>query len=126
MPSGGIRLPNGAARSMRGYVVDEQHSVFGQEQLVAQRVFFAAPFPETPDDLYSRAAQGVVERARQQAVIQSHSRLSTNTFFGRFPASYWQRWTEVTKVELRVRVRGSGRISIRASDVAGDARTLAT
>lgn len=100
--------------------------MFGQEQLVVQRVFFAAPFPETPDDLYSRAAQGVVERARQRVAIQSHSRLSTNTFFGRFPASYWQRWTEATQVELRVSVRGSGRISIRASDVAGDTRTVAT
>jgi galactofuranosylgalactofuranosylrhamnosyl-N-acetylglucosaminyl-diphospho-decaprenol beta-1,5/1,6-galactofuranosyltransferase len=111
---------------MRGYVVDEEHSMFGQELLVVQRAFFAAPFPQTPDDLYARATQGVVERERQRVVIQPYAQLSTNTFFGRFPASYWQRWTEVTQVEFRVTAEGTGRIEIRASDVAGDARTLAT
>lgn len=111
---------------MRGNVVDQQHSVFDQEQLVVQRVFFAAPFPETPDDLYARGTTGVVQQERQRVVIQPHSRLSTNTFFGRFPASYWQRWTEIKQVELNVIAQGSGRISICASDVAGDARTLAT
>lgn len=111
---------------MRGNVVDQQHSVLDREHFVVQRAFFAAPFPETPDDLYARGATGVVQQERQRAVIQPHSRLSTNTFFGRFPASYWQRWTEVTQVEFRVIAQGSGQISICASDVAGDARTLAT
>ena len=59
-------------------------------------------------------------------VIQSHAQLSTNTFFGRFPASYWQRWTEVTQVEVSTIVQGTGRISVRASDSVGDVRTVAT
>jgi galactofuranosylgalactofuranosylrhamnosyl-N-acetylglucosaminyl-diphospho-decaprenol beta-1,5/1,6-galactofuranosyltransferase len=111
---------------MRGNAGDNQQSVFGREQLVAQRTFFAAPFPETPDDLYARAGRGIVERERWRVAIHPHSQLSTNTFFGRFPASYWQRWTEVTEVEFEVSAHGCGRISIRASDFAGDARTVAT
>jgi galactofuranosylgalactofuranosylrhamnosyl-N-acetylglucosaminyl-diphospho-decaprenol beta-1,5/1,6-galactofuranosyltransferase len=111
---------------MSGNVVDRRHGMFGQEHLLVQRAFFAAPFPETPDDLYARSVNGVVERQRERVVIQPYARLCTNTFFGRFPASYWQRWTEVTQVEFRVVAQGTGRISIRASDSAGDARTVAT
>ncbi|MGH3942222.1 MAG: glycosyltransferase [Pseudonocardiaceae bacterium] len=107
-------------------VVDHQHGTSDQEQLLAQRAFFAAPFPEAPDDLYSCSVEGAVERARTRVVIQPHAQLSTNTFFGRFPASYWQRWTKVTQVEVSVIVQGTGRISIRASDSVGDVRTVAT
>jgi galactofuranosylgalactofuranosylrhamnosyl-N-acetylglucosaminyl-diphospho-decaprenol beta-1,5/1,6-galactofuranosyltransferase len=111
---------------MRGYIVEQPHSVFGRQQLVVQRAFFAAAFPETPDDLYSRCTKGAVERQRRRVTIRPHAELSTNTFFGRFPASYWQRWTDVAQVEFRVIASGAGRISIRASDSAGDARTVAT
>ncbi|MGH3787373.1 MAG: glycosyltransferase [Pseudonocardiaceae bacterium] len=107
-------------------VVDHQHGTPGQEQLLAQRALFAAPFPQVPDDLYSCSAQGIIERQRERVVIQPHAQLSTNTFFGRFPASYWQRWTEVTQVELGTIVNGTGRISVRASDSRGDVRTVAT
>jgi galactofuranosylgalactofuranosylrhamnosyl-N-acetylglucosaminyl-diphospho-decaprenol beta-1,5/1,6-galactofuranosyltransferase len=107
-------------------VVDRRRGASDQEQLLAQRAFFAAPFPEAPDDLYSLSAEGVVERARERVVIQPHARLTTNTFFGRFPASYWQRWTEATHVEVSAIVQGTGRVSIRASDSVGDVRTVAT
>ncbi len=107
-------------------VVDHRLGTSDQQQLLAQRAFFAAPFPEAPDDLYSCGVVGVVERARERVVIQPHAQLTTNTFFGRFPASYWQRWTEVTRVEVSALVQGTGRISIRASDSVGDVRTVAT
>ncbi|MGH3981565.1 MAG: glycosyltransferase [Pseudonocardiaceae bacterium] len=110
---------------MRGDMVDRQHSTFGQKNLLVQRTFFAAPFPETPDDLYV-SIKGVVERHRERVVIQPYAQLCTNAFFGRFPASYWQRWTEVAQVEFRVIAQGTGRVSIRASDSVGDARTVAT
>ncbi|MGH3787371.1 MAG: glycosyltransferase [Pseudonocardiaceae bacterium] len=108
---------------MRGKVIDRQLSAVGQEQLVVQRTFFAAPFPEAPDDLYSC---GGVRGTRERVVIAPHAQLSTNTYFGRFPASYWQRWTDATQVEVSMITRGTGRISVRASDTAGDARTVAT
>jgi galactofuranosylgalactofuranosylrhamnosyl-N-acetylglucosaminyl-diphospho-decaprenol beta-1,5/1,6-galactofuranosyltransferase len=110
---------------MRGNVVD-QHSASGQEQLLVQRTFFAAPFPDAPDDLYARSSEGIVERRRERVILQPYAQLCTNTFFGRFPASYWQRWTEVGHVEFRVIAQGTGRISIRASDSVGDTRTVAT
>ncbi len=104
----------------------DQHGPADQEQLLAQRAFFAAPFPEAPDDLYSRRAEGAIERARERVVVQPHAQLSTNTFFGRFPASYWQRWTEITQVEVSAIVQGTARIAVRASDSVGDVRTVAT
>ncbi|MGH3765734.1 MAG: glycosyltransferase [Pseudonocardiaceae bacterium] len=107
-------------------VVDHQRDTSDQEQVLAQRAFFTAPFPEAPDDLYSCSAEGVIERTRERVVIQPHAQLSTNTFFGRFPASYWQRWTEVTRVVVSATVQGTGRISVRASDSRGDVRTVAT
>ncbi len=111
---------------MRKNVVDQRHSAIGQEQVLVQRAFFAAPFPQPPDDLYAHAIDGIVTQERERVVIAPHARLSTNTFFGRFPASYWQRWTEITQVQLNAMVGGSGRISIRASDSAGDVRTVTT
>jgi galactofuranosylgalactofuranosylrhamnosyl-N-acetylglucosaminyl-diphospho-decaprenol beta-1,5/1,6-galactofuranosyltransferase len=107
-------------------VVDPPRDTSDRKQLLAQRAFFAAPFPEAPDDLYSCSALGVVERARQRVVIHPHAQLTTNTYFGRFPASYWQRWTEATHVEVSAIVEGTGRISVRASDSVGDVRTVAT
>ena len=118
-------------RCMRGYLVDQQHSidqqqgVFSQQQMVVQHAFFAAAFPETPDDLYARGTKGVIQRERQRVTISPHAHLSTNTFFGRFPASYWQRSTDIARIEFRVNAQGTGRISIRTSDVAGGACTVA-
>lgn len=39
---------------------------------------------------------------------------------------YWQHWTDIQQVGFTVIARGSGLITIRASDVAGDPRTVAT
>jgi galactofuranosylgalactofuranosylrhamnosyl-N-acetylglucosaminyl-diphospho-decaprenol beta-1,5/1,6-galactofuranosyltransferase len=107
-------------------LADERHSVFDQKRLVVQRVFFGAPFPEAPNDLYAQATKGVVVQERERALIEPHARLSTNTFFGRFPASYWQRSAEVAQAELSVNAKGSGRISIRVSYNIGIIRTVAT
>jgi galactofuranosylgalactofuranosylrhamnosyl-N-acetylglucosaminyl-diphospho-decaprenol beta-1,5/1,6-galactofuranosyltransferase len=60
-------------------VVDHQHGASDQEQLLAQRAFFAAPFPEAPEDLYSCRAEGVMERARERVVLKPHAQLSTGS-----------------------------------------------
>ena len=96
------------------------------ERLLAQRAFFAAPFHQVPDDLYSVVETGAAMRERHRAVVQPHARLTTNTYFGRFPATYWQRWTAVTEVQLDVVVSGSGRLSVVASDINGETRTVAS
>jgi galactofuranosylgalactofuranosylrhamnosyl-N-acetylglucosaminyl-diphospho-decaprenol beta-1,5/1,6-galactofuranosyltransferase len=85
-------------------------------------MLFAAPVPEAPDELYVRIADGVVERERAGLTVAPHSRISTNTYFGRFPASYWQRWTEVTKVRWQATVSGAGALRIVASDPRGEQR----
>ena len=54
-----------------------------------------------------------------------HAAATTDTYFGRFPASYWQRWTATTEVEFTVSLTGTGRVSVRASDATGASRTLA-
>jgi galactofuranosylgalactofuranosylrhamnosyl-N-acetylglucosaminyl-diphospho-decaprenol beta-1,5/1,6-galactofuranosyltransferase len=95
------------------------------ERLVAQRGFFAAPFDRVPDEVYA-TAEGVVTCRRAGALLSPRSRVSQNTYFGRFPASYWQRWTSATEVVLETTVSGSGRICVRGSDFEGSPRTLAT
>jgi len=94
-------------------------------RLVAQRGLFRGPDPVCPEDLYAQINFGNAVRERQRLVVHAGSEVSMDTYFGRFPASYWQRWTVVTEVEAEVTVSGSGRISLIASDTEGETRTVA-
>lgn len=94
-------------------------------RLVAQRGFFTAPFDRVPDEIYA-TSEGDVACSRAVALLGPGGRVSQNTYFGRFPASYWQRWTSAAEVVLETTVSGSGRILIRGSDSEGSPRTLAT
>lgn len=91
-----------------------------------QRGFFGAALNELPDDMYSRIECGAALRERDGVVLQPHTKISTNTYFGRLPASYWQRWTAVTEVAVTAVVEGSGQLSVVASDTSGVHRTIAT
>ncbi|CAM04918.1 possible glycosyltransferase [Saccharopolyspora erythraea NRRL 2338] len=94
--------------------------------LLAHRTFFAGPSTLAPDELYSRARRGAVLRERERVTLEPHTRLTTNTYFGRFAASHWQRWTEIGVVEVTALVHGAGRVSVAASDSSGDQRTVST
>jgi galactofuranosylgalactofuranosylrhamnosyl-N-acetylglucosaminyl-diphospho-decaprenol beta-1,5/1,6-galactofuranosyltransferase len=94
-------------------------------RLVAQRGLFRGPDPTCPEDLYAQVAVGSAVRERQRLVVHPGSEVSLDTYFGRFPASYWQRWTVVDEVEVDIVVTGSGRVSLIASDEDGETRTLA-
>jgi galactofuranosylgalactofuranosylrhamnosyl-N-acetylglucosaminyl-diphospho-decaprenol beta-1,5/1,6-galactofuranosyltransferase len=94
------------------------------DRLLAQRGFFAGPC-RVPDDLYCTVEQGDAVRERREIVVDPHSRVSMNTYFGRFPASYWQRWTSAAQVRLEATVSGTGHLSVSASDMNGSARVLA-
>ena len=85
-------------------------------RLVAQRGLFRGPDPVCPDDLYAQVVFGNAVRQRQRLVVHAASEVSTDTYFGRFPASYWQRWTVVHEVDVEVTATGSGRLSVVASD----------
>jgi galactofuranosylgalactofuranosylrhamnosyl-N-acetylglucosaminyl-diphospho-decaprenol beta-1,5/1,6-galactofuranosyltransferase len=94
-------------------------------RLVAQRGLFRGPDPVCPDDLYAQVVFGNAVRQRQRLVVHAASEVSTDTYFGRFPASYWQRWTVVNEVDVEVTATGSGQVSLVASDAEGDTRVVA-
>jgi galactofuranosylgalactofuranosylrhamnosyl-N-acetylglucosaminyl-diphospho-decaprenol beta-1,5/1,6-galactofuranosyltransferase len=93
-------------------------------RLLAQRTLFAAPSPDAPDELYAVSVKGVVVRERARIVLDGYAAASTNTFFGRFPASYWQRWTSARSVTVSALVTGSGLVRVMASDSEGEQRTV--
>ncbi|MBK1784365.1 glycosyltransferase [Prauserella cavernicola] len=96
-----------------------------QGRLLAQRGLFAGPSDVVSKDLYSSITEGVASRDRESLTLEPSAKVSGNTYFGRFPASYWQRWTKVASVTVEAAVTGSGQLSVRASDVEGVWRTVA-
>ncbi|RLK60051.1 glycosyltransferase [Actinokineospora cianjurensis] len=91
-------------------------------RLVAQRGLFRGPDPVCPDALYTTVVSGAAERERARITVQPFSAVSTDTYFGRFPASHWQRWTVVTEVTVELVVSGSAKIALVASDFRGETR----
>ncbi|MFE6609668.1 glycosyltransferase [Amycolatopsis sp. NPDC057786] len=96
-----------------------------QGRLTAQRGLYAGPAPIVSKDLYAELEWGTAVRERGGISIEPASKVSGNTYFGRFPASYWQRWTDVTEVQVEAVVTGDGQLSVGASDIEGDARVVA-
>src|SRR3954454_3619706 len=95
------------------------------QRLVAQRGLFAGPSSLVSEDLYVVIDEGMGYGERPTLRLEPQAHATTNTYFGRFPASYWQRWTAVTEVEVVATVSGRGRMSIVASDPEGESRTVA-
>jgi galactofuranosylgalactofuranosylrhamnosyl-N-acetylglucosaminyl-diphospho-decaprenol beta-1,5/1,6-galactofuranosyltransferase len=95
------------------------------QRLVAQRGLFAGPSLLVSEDLYVVIDEGMGYRERATLRLEPQAHATTNTYFGRFPASYWQRWTAVTEVEVVATVSGRGRMSVLASDPEGESRTVA-
>lgn len=85
-------------------------------RIVAQRGLFFGPSALVPEDLYSVVERGTAERERDRVRIDPNSLVSTNTYFGRFHATYWQRWTATTEVSAELVVSGSGLVRLIASD----------
>lgn len=100
-----------------------EHTPSGR--LLAQRGLYAGPSDVVNKDLYAEVVEGVVARKRDTITLEPSARVSGNTYFGRFPASYWQRWTTADSVMVEATVNGSGRLAVRASDVEGEPRTVA-
>ncbi|WP_209636624.1 glycosyltransferase [Kibdelosporangium banguiense] len=95
-------------------------------RLVTQRGLFGGPSELVSDDLYAQVTRGVAHRDRDKVAIEPSATVSMNTYFGRFPASYWQRWTVVREVSVELIARGSGRLTVGASDFEGVSRTVAS
>ncbi|HEX8869154.1 MAG TPA: glycosyltransferase family 2 protein, partial [Lentzea sp.] len=85
------------------------------EKLLTQRGLFAGPSQIVSEDLYAEVKRGIADRERHRLVVHPNATVSMNTYFGRFPASYWQRWCVSPEVELELEVTGSGQLSLVAS-----------
>ncbi|MBO0855819.1 MAG: glycosyltransferase [Nocardia sp.] len=96
-------------------------------RLTLARGIFTGPAPKISDELYA-VVKGRSHRERQALRLEKGAHAHTNTYFGRFAASYWQRWTTVTEVEVGMRVQTSSlaRIRLAASDIAGHRRIIDT
>lgn len=64
--------------------------------------------------------------SRRSIRVFAHKRVSLSTFFNAFAASYWQRWTTVRDVRLRVQVEGEGLLSVYKSSARGRASAVAS
>ena len=96
----------------------------GTGRLLTQRGLFAGPSDLVSKDLYAEIVEGVATRRRETVILEPSARVSGNTYFGRFPASYWQRWTTAKSVAVEAEVSGSGQLAVRASDMEGEPRTV--
>lgn len=96
-----------------------------QGRLTAQRGLYAGPSPVISKDMYAELEWGTVVRERASVRVEPGSKVSGNTYFGRFPASYWQRWTTAKDVTVEAVVSGDGLVTVGASDVEGDQRVVA-
>ncbi|MBF6289593.1 glycosyltransferase [Nocardia cyriacigeorgica] len=97
------------------------------DRLVLQRGIFTGPSPKVSDELYA-VVKGRSTRERQALRLEKGALAHTNTYFGRFAASYWQRWTTVTAVEatMTLEVANKARVRLVASDIAGHRRIIAS
>ena len=92
-----------------------------------QRGLFMAPSATINEDLYAIVKGAPSSRQRLSMHVESGGRVDTNTYFGRFAASYWQRWTRVTEVTAAavLDVGRRARVRLVASDIAGHRRVVA-
>jgi galactofuranosylgalactofuranosylrhamnosyl-N-acetylglucosaminyl-diphospho-decaprenol beta-1,5/1,6-galactofuranosyltransferase len=97
--------------------------VIEQRSSLVQRMLFTGLQPTAPPRLYVRTAGPVLAR-RAAIQLGPRSWASTNTYFGRFPASYWQRWTDVPEITLRLTYQGQGEMVVWASDAGGGRRPV--
>lgn len=97
-------------------------------RITAARVLFSGPEVWINDELYVDVTAGTARLTRDTATLAPHSRLHTNTYFGRFEASYWRRWTGVREVTVEFTTAGDGEVTalLRASDIGAHARTIDT
>ncbi len=98
------------------------------DRMVVARGMFGAPSAQVSDDMYARITRGKAHRERNALSLEQGATVDTNTYFGRLPASYFQRWTTVSEIQLKLVFDTSGpaRLQLRGSDAGGTARTVAS
>lgn len=98
------------------------------ERLVVARGLFTGPSAQVPDDMYARIVSGRAHRERNALDLEQGATVDTNTYFGRLPASYFQRWTTATEVQLKLAFDTSvpARLLLKGSDAGGTVRVIAS
>ncbi|QBJ96742.1 glycosyltransferase family 2 protein [Rhodococcus sp. ABRD24] len=97
-------------------------------RLTVARGVFTGPTAKVDDDLYASISAGRAHRERFVLTLEQGATVDTDTYFGRFAASYYQRWTTVREVSVGFAYEADGpsRVLLRGSDSGGNERTLAT
>ena len=100
-----------------------QHVVFPQTKDPDVLPLYADPetwteVDETPVRLSEVASIDSV-LSRESTRVRAGERVSYASYFNAFPASYWQRWTTVTEVTLRLQTEGTGTILVYRSNASG-------
>lgn len=101
------------------------------EGMIVQRVLFDPPADWVDPELYyvvkgDRGAAGAVRPSRTAIELAPHTTVNTDTYFGRFRASQWQRWTTVPEVKVRGTVTGDVRVRVYTEDIGGHTRLEGT
>ncbi len=96
------------------------------ERLVVARGLFTGPSAQVATRCMPESSSGRAHRERNALHLEQGATVDTNTYFGRLPASYFQRWTTATEVQLKLVFDTSGPASVllRASDAGGTERTV--
>jgi galactofuranosylgalactofuranosylrhamnosyl-N-acetylglucosaminyl-diphospho-decaprenol beta-1,5/1,6-galactofuranosyltransferase len=125
MTERGPALPGQVSTDMLKHALTEHAA---PERLVVARGLFAAPSAQVTDDMYARIVSGQAHRERNAVHLEQGATVDTNTYFGRLPASYFQRWTTVTEVQLKLVFDTSSpaRLLLRGSNIHGGVWTIAS
>nr|WP_255549399.1 glycosyltransferase [Corynebacterium sp. TAE3-ERU12] len=89
--------------------------------LTAQRVLFSSPSEWVDPKLYYRVdgIGEVIDASRTELTIGPRTQVRTDTYFGRFRASHWQRWTKVPRITLRAVADPGIRVTACTEDIGG-------
>ncbi|WP_068274459.1 glycosyltransferase [Aldersonia kunmingensis] len=103
------------------------HDRTAPDRLVVARGIFTGPSHRISEELYA-VVKGDSRRDRHTVRLTAGATMHTNTYFGRFAAAYWQRWTDVAEVRATVSLDVADRARVRlvASDIAGHRRIVDT
>ncbi|MGW9629782.1 glycosyltransferase [Agromyces sp. NPDC055520] len=82
------------------------------------RGFLEEGHTSVPLRLTSRDGSGWLT-GRRSVRVPSFKRVSLGSYFNAFPASYWNAWTTLSGVELRVRTSGAGQVLVYRSNARG-------
>lgn len=96
-----------------------------RDRLIVQRGVFASLSPRVPEKMYVHT-KGDAASDRYGLQLADGATAHTNTYFGRFPATFWQRWTDVKTVNLQLTYgcSGTAKFTVWASDARGRERIV--